>query len=450
MMFTRVVTSAWVGLLLHCSSISWNAENFRFWPRIAAGATELWAKLDDNVIKNIVREELPVWPTASGCIMISHGLVSVRTHESIKYASALEEAKVPAVYLEESMFDKLQQYISNSDKIQLLSSRTVRDFLRTKHASTALPDISSPLLKLLLEYCVLDADQEPSTSRRSLYNNLCGITFWPTMNGMLAELGKSDLLLPRSGDEAALFSEARRASTIDVNRLTEQTLKSLRADIDDCLPMIRYRTLIDLTEDWPVIYPTEPQLRSVNSWLSRTQEHDQMITTIWTWICARFKEEKKIPSRFHDLWLLPINNSRLCRVQQGAESQSLLIVSPHEQLFVFLNDLLQGHPEIPPPILDSVLLPAGSVKILRKIAKSDPKLRLACPDDLESLLEWLVAARGLLQTASIRQKRIVLEHVEKISMTTSTSTSIDRNTALATHIRSLPFFSKISSSFPFQ
>ena len=448
-LFRSCIAPAWADLLLDRSSGYWHEDGFNLWPMVTDTSIDQWNRLDDDVLDVIMKKELPVWPTAKKCVSAHEGFFTTINSETTKYTVALTEANVAVVQLEKPLFERLQQRYPGSVQITRMTPKTVRQFLRSHKAST-LPKIPRTLLKLLLEYCLLDVQQTTDDgSKKLLYNEFNGITLWPTMNGQLSAFGASDLLLPRDLEEVELFTNASRARTLDLNNLTDQTLHLLRKDIALALASVRYRRLADLSEDWPAVYPlTEPFDASVN-WTSRPMGHGELaIGRIWTWICARLEEEKQMPPQIDDLWLLPTNSLRLRRYAPGPKSQPMLIITDSEPLFEFAIDLVLKDPDAAPPVLHTELLPAVAVKLLQRNARSIPKLHGACVDHFESLLTWLVAGKELLRTASDEQKRTVLQQLEALTRYSDPITYNKRN--IAGQLRSLPIFSKISSSFPFK
>lgn len=446
-LFTDCISSAWAKLLLYRSSVSWYKEGFSLWPRVTESSIDQWNRLDDDVIDQILKEELSVWPTAKKCVSIHEGFFTTATSETVKYASAMTEAQVAVVRLEQSLFTKLQQRDSGSVQINWMTPKTVRHFLR-HHKAIMLPNMPRPLLKLLLEYCLLDVQQTSDvSSRRSLYDDLDGITFWPTLDGSLSSTGNCDMLLARDLRELELFANTRKERTLDINGLTNQTVGLLRRDINLISSKIRYRRLADLSEDWPIMYPMIEPSDGPKAWALRPTMHDeQIVGSVWGWICARLKEGEQLPPQLDDLWLLPTSSLRLRRYAPALASQPLLMISKGEPLFDVAQNMVERDPNAAPPMLDAKLLPAVAVKLLQKSARSIPKLHGACVDHLETVLAWLVVGKELLLTASDEHKRIVLQHIEML--TRNRGSNINER-SLAGGVRSLPIFSRVSSIFPF-
>ena len=447
-LFASCIASAWADLLRHRSSISWNREGFGLWPRVTELSISQWDKLADDVIDEVAKKDLPVWPTANKCVSIRKGFFSRTELDTVKYAPALTEAQAAAVYLEQPLFEKLQQRCSGSVQIIWMTPKTVRHFLRFQKPST-LSEMPHTLSKLLLEYCLLDVQQNcDSISKKPIYDDLGEIALWPTMDGKLSVSGKFYLLLPRDSMEMELFARTRKARTIDINHLTSQTLALLRKDIALFPAKIRYRRLVDLSEDWPTIYPLAEPSAGSKAWTSRSKGHGELtIGSTWTWICARLKEEGQLPPLLDDLWLLPTNNFRLRRYAPGLESQPLLIITKGEPLYELVEDIGLRDPNLAPPVLYTELLPAAAVKLLKKNARSIPKLNGACVDHLDTLLTWLVAGKELFIQSSDEQKRAALQHIETLTRSQVPISNNKRN--LPSQLRSLPIFSRVSSTFPF-
>ncbi len=447
-LFTDCISSAWADLLEHRSPVSWYKEHFSLWPRVTALPIDQWNKLDDNVIDKIIKNEIPVWPTAKKCVSIHQGFFALAKPETARYASALTEAQIAAVYLEQPLFQKLQQRDLTPVQINWMTSKTVRQFLRS-YKNSSLRKMPRSLLDLLLEYCLLDVQQmSDGSARKGLYDDLDGISLWPTLDGSLSATGKFDLLLARDVREMELFANSRKATTLDMSGLTNQTVELLRRDITLLSVKIRYRRLADLSDDWPAIYPAVEPPDGPKPWKIRPPRYEELIVNnVWSWICERLKEGDQWPSQLNDLWLLPTNNLRLRRYASDLESQPILIITKSEPLFDVVESMVLRDPETAPPILDTKVLPAVAVKLLQKNARSIPKLQGATVDHLETVLAWLVAGKELLATTPNRQKRTVLQHIEKLVR--NKGSIIDETHQLASQIRSLPIFTRISSTSPF-
>ena len=447
-LFASCISSAWAEVLAQRSSASWRVEGFSLWPRVTESPIDQWSRLDNNVIDTLVRKKLPVWPTAKKCVSIQEGLFSVVEPGTVKYASALAEAEVAAVFLERPLFEKLQQRHTGSVCIKWMVPNSVRKELRTKEAPI-LCKMPRVLSTLLLEFCLLDL-QEPSSSsfRVQVYRELDDIGLWPTLDGSLSKSGISNFLLPRDLEEMELFSESRKAETLDLNGLTAPTLDAVHKDMTLDSVGVRYRRLADLAKDWPIIYPlTEPPIVSRN-WVLRSLTHKELtIRSIWAWICARLEEEVQLPSELDDLWLLPTNSLRLRRYAPGPEAPPVLMTTESEPLFELANNLVLKDLDMAPPILDAKLLPATAVKLLQRNTRSTPKLRGTCVNDIQGYVAWLYASRELLSTESDEQKRSLMQHLEML--TRNKGSTINNKHMIAIQLRDLPIFTKITSKYPF-
>ena len=448
-LFVSCIASAWADLLVHRSSASWQEERFSLWPAVTNVPIDQWNSLADVLIDVVINKKLPVWPTAKKCVSIDRGFFSVTNPSLDKYASALTEANIPAVDLDQPMFDKLQQRYQGSTQIKWLTPKTVRQFLRHKRVST-LPNIPRSLSKLLLEYCLLDLQQAPRTdSRNTVYAQLDGIALWPTLDGQLSAYGEVGLLLPRDITEMKLFTDARKARTLDINDMTSQTLEFLSKDVDFLSARFRHRKLADLSEEWPMLYPLIEPSDDSRPWKLRSKGHGEtLISDIWKWICARCNAEGKLPTHLDGLWLLPTNNLRLRQYAPGQGSQPMLIVTKGEPLFQLANDLVSRNPDAAPPILDTEVLPVEATMLLKKRARATPKLHGASVDHLESLLDWLVACKGLLSMTTNEQKRAVMQQIETLAR--NRSLTKPQHCEIASQLRGLPIFSRINSRPPFK
>ena len=268
------------------------------------------------------------------------------------------------------------------------------------------------------------------------------------MDNSVSASGQKELLLPRNIKEMDLFADSMKGRTLDLNCLTAQTLESLMKDMVSKLANVKYRRLADLAEDWPIVYPLVEPSGGFGTWVLRSNvEKESTINKIWEWICARFEEEGQLPPQLDDLWLVPTNSLRLRQCVPCPKAQQLLIITKTEPLFGLAKNLGLKDPDMAPPILDTELLPAEAIKLLKKIARSTPRLRIAEVNDLEGLLTWLVAGRKLLSTESDEQKRYIMQHLDKPARNKGSIAT--RKQEIATQLKILPIFSRVSSEFPF-
>lgn len=447
-MFERYVSIAWVRLLLHRISSSWQEEGFSLWPRAGNSNSDPWTSLVDHVVDRVIRQKIQVWNTASNfCVDFSQGYFAIAEAESQVHVTALAKVCLPAVLLTEALFLKVTERASClSQGLRLLTPPSVRSYLRA-HKTPIPQEAASPIL----EYCLSDAIKRnvKGLSLASLYSDLDGIQFWPMMDGKLSSSSSNrKLLLPRNYEEMQMFSTARDFCTLDLQMLTRDVRELLWKDFTYLHDVVRLRTMQDLGTDWPTMYPISSADSSIQ-YPQRSCEEDSMIRNVWSWICARYKEEKQtLLSDLHKLWLLPVNNSQIRQLAPEYPAALALIIEGSEPLADFLKDVATRDPCGVPPMIDTELLTADALKLLRKHAKASPALRLTCQNHLESFVEWLVAARQVLISSSDQEKGEVLIHLEKL-IREQAYTNIP-TPRLKSLVRKLPLFSKATCSAPSQ
>ena len=445
-MFT-CVSKAWHQLLVKRNAVSWREEMFSFWPTVNFDPIELWDKLDSDLIDLAISpgSDSAIWNSCDGrCMKFSTALFAVQDQEAVTYGSALAQFRIPAVYLEQSLFQKLQERAEVLRlNIRLLSSKGVRQLLGSQES----PPVSEDHASLVLEFCLLDAikNEHEGSLRNGVYHEIQGLhPLWPTIDGKRSVPCNANLLLPRDEKEIDFFKKSRASTTLDIYRLRPAVKKLLFRDVQCLTAVMRFRALDDLKIDWPVLYPIKSDSRS-RHWMPRISQDDQLLRSVWAWINERIQEGQKInPLQIGDLWLIPMNESRIRQYSSYPESHPILLIEPHEPLFEILGKMVSPDP----PIFDTTNLSAKVIRLL----KNDRDLRhgINCTPvtDPEKLVDWLVAARTLLSDAPDHDKAILTSHLE--SMTRSSNLDGETFSALRTQLQRLPLYSKLSCVPPFK
>lgn len=444
-MFQTCVSLSWAKLLLHRSQTSWNGERFGLWPRVTSTPVDLWERLDDWVIDTIISQQLPVWNAQGKCVDITTAHLFLDGPINEKYFSAIASVMPSAVFLEETLMRKV---IALSDVLQtpkqVASSSAVRLFLR--QAALVLEAHTAPLL---LEYCLLDAlkSELQGSSRSILYEGFQGIPFWPNVDGGFSVAGH--LLLPRDEDEMDLFKAARGTETIDIKRIAPPLLTLFSNDISHISAIMRLRTISDLTADWPLIYPISQEHANSAFLLTRDGTHETTLRNIWDWIFKRYNlENGEFPPAFKELWILPVNNSRVRKFAPGGKSPLMLVASRAHSLYQLMVEIGRGAHAEAPPILDIDALSAEALKFLCKQCIETPRFRGAAISDFRHYVSWLAASRELIAAASEQQKNSVLQHLGSLAMRPNFSCHADAT--VRDNLKGLPLFNKIECSAPFE
>lgn len=441
-MFQRCAASSWVSLLLHRSQISWQEELFGLWPHTISTPSDIWSHLIDWVLDKIIIGMIPVWNTANGCVNTGQGFFSASSGEARKYASALADIRLPAVFLNRNLLEKTSERANAfSQHLSMVTPSAVQKFLRVQ------PNlVSSSTTPLLLEYCLVQAlnKNTKEKTRESIYHDLQGIAIWPVLDGTLSSL--EDLLLPRDLEEMELFLGARKSQTLDLNRLTVSVLELLLRDIKS-VPSLRFRTITDLQQDWPLLYPVTSACPNSDTLFQRPPGLDLKVGAIWKWVCARASGGEIYDfSMLETLWLLPVKDSLIRRFAPGSDSFPMLIVEKTESQYQLMADISSGSRVV--GILDTSLLPPEAIQFLRKQVKKTPQIGGACLDHLESLVAWLAVGRNSVIQVSPQQKTLLLETLSHLAKNKYFSTKVP--SALTCNLKSLPLYSKSSSVAPFK
>ena len=448
-MFDRCVSTAWASLLAYRSGVSWREEMFALWPRAEFAHSELWDKLDNSVIDIVINNNLTVWNASNGCCVdINHGFFASDDVEAKKYGPALAAASLPAVYLEGSVLRKLKQRAKLLQRdVRMLTPVTVRQFFR----QYGLPALSSEILSVLLEFCLLDAIKCPpeQEKRDTLYNDLHGMQIWPTVSGNLSCSDHADLMLPRDDAEMQLFSNSRDTKTLDISKMGPTVRKLLLSDIGNLAAVMRFRGLEDLAIDWPVMYPIITRPKNSRGWAKRAFGLDQILQNTWAWIARRVQEgQRLVLEPWRDLWLVPMNDFRVRRFSPQAIRNPLLVIEKQDPLFNSLVAITEQDPPEMPPLLDNDVLPQEARGLLRTKGPMKTDTQCTCVDDPETFVDWLVAGKEMLAKASDEEKRVFLSHLETLTRDSKFPTGL--SPTFISQLRKLPLYSRISCSSPFE
>lgn len=444
-MFQTCVSLSWAKLLLHRSHASWNEERFGLWPQVTSAPVDFWGTLDDWVIDTVIRQKLPVWNAKEKCVDITQAHLFLEGPINEKYAPAIASAMPSAVFLEETLLKKVivRSNLSQMPK-PVATSSTVRQFLRQ-----TVPVFQAHTAPLLLEYCLLNALESELQGhwRNTLYEGFQGIPFWPNVDGGFSSAG--DLLLPRDESEMDLFKAARRTDTIDIKRIPSPLLKLFWDDIDYMSAITRLRTMTDLRTDWPLIYPISQENFNPASLLTRDSAYETTLRNIWDWISKRCTlEGAEFPATCHELWILPVNNSRVRKFASHDGSPLMLVASRADSLYQLMLEIGHGAHAQAPPILEVDALSADTLNFLHEQCIKTPRFRGAALDDFKQLVAWLAESREILATVSEQHKKLVLQYLGSLAM--NPNFSLHSDTLVRDNLKVLPIFNRIECSVPFE
>ena len=411
-MFKSCVASAWANLLEHRNSKSAAEEGFGLWPRADTlyKPADIWTGLKSWIMDKVFSNQKAVWNSTNGsCIHFNQALFTSQNENSARYKAAWIAIGLPGVILEEARFTTLKDRAKLFSILPLsLTPSVVRDHLRNSMT------VSQDAAASVLEYCLLDAisNTNPHDIKR-VCSQLHGIRLWPMLNGSLeAVMNPSKALLPRNDPEMQLFSLSRPSTTLNLDKFTSKVRKFMLKYGVQTGTVARFRTLEDLALDWPTIYHVLDRVDDATVLVSRAEAQDSLLRDMWTWISDKLENQKEhIPPSMHKLWLIPISGQRVRRLAPGQNSIQALIIVKGEPLADLLGDNIAQNTQTKAALLDSKLLNDEAVRYLKTAAVMNPSLRLAVQNDVEILLEWLVAAKEGVQKLSETHKKRLLKHL---------------------------------------
>ena len=410
-MFQSFVATAWVQLLQHRNQLSCLAEGFALWPSVDIATSDLWTTVDEFVLRQIIKNEVPVWNTLTRrCVRLEEGYLTTTESNAKKFADPLSKAQLPIVNLEQSFLSKVQQIARElSRDFKMMTPKTVRSFLRRQ---SGMPTSHDDEACLILEFCLSDATGNDA-DKTFVYKDMQSLALWPILDGKLSKA--SGLFLPRDSDEMAIFLGARDHCTVDLDRLSEPTRKIVLRDILLLGPNLRHRSCKDLAPDWPKLYAVSDPSDSETNYINRPCEQDTRLRNIWTWLLARHDEEKrKFPSDLHQLWLVPLMRNQIRRLAPSGNADPTLIIGGAEHVVDLLSRMVSQSAKPAPPVLDNEMMSAGGIDRVKKSLSRDPTYHFASTDQLYSLVHWLVSARENLLGTTRDDKKTLLAHLEKL------------------------------------
>ncbi|KAL8934658.1 MAG: hypothetical protein Q9211_005115 [Gyalolechia sp. 1 TL-2023] len=455
-MFSECVSKAWTDLLFSRRSNAWKDESFRLWPRISTPESrELWSSLDDPILDRIVSKNLPVWNTVNDCVSLRDGFFAPNGENVRVYGDVFSSIHLPLISLESCMYEKVLIRASKlGSDVPTLSPHSVRHFLRENNQHEH--QMGRAYVSLLLQYCLLDFTQNAATTSESntelIRHELRDIQLWPTMQNSLAALDDTAFLLPRGEEETLLFRASRQSHALDLDCLTPPVVELLQGCAKHTSTFIRHRAISDLEIDWEHIYPM-PSPGTQLDMSPRESQNDATIQNVWNWVCARCKDEgvSSIISNTNlsKLFLVPIDGLRIRRFALGGVRYLTLIAEYDDWIRGLLDCESTGNKPKLDFVLDNRCLPAKAVKLLRLIAKKRPDTAFAAPDDLQSLMKWLVANKEGLEGHSVQHKEMLVRHLRLLTENNATSMQGTGKALLGQMIRQLPIFKQVSSVAPY-
>ena len=450
-MFSDCVAEAWTNLLVFRKNKSWSEEGFNLWPRIESEATPIWNKLDTFVIRNIIRENMPVWCSGIGCIPLTQGYFgSAASGTAELYLSAFASVQLPAVWLPPTFFGKMQLLTKQcGQSLRLNTPESVRLFLSSQDNNV----ISTHYSPMLLQYCLLDliGGTLSDSAKLDVYQQIDQLQLWPTLDGSTAAIGREKLLLPRDSDEAALFMPARYERTLDLDRLTSQVSALIHKDVASAIAKnIAYRGLESLESDWPLMYQMSHDTEAQQVPVPRDKEQDWRLNSIWAWIVARYEEGKESLPMLLKLWLVPVKSGHIRQLVPQSRGSPILVIEKEESLYWHLQAAISQEGRLDQQILDCDALSLEATTLLRSMALADPSMAIASSTRLESFVPWLVANRNSLSQASDKAKVELLTELERLSQTPPRLVVEDLKQEIAVQMRQLPLFNRLEASRPFK
>ncbi|KAI9812928.1 MAG: hypothetical protein M1827_004446 [Pycnora praestabilis] len=413
MLFKFLIPKAWAKLLEIFCQMRPTENALHLWPQDLPKPRELWDKMCGAVVDVVSHEDLPVWYTDIGHVSLRVGLL---TSESVNHRQrqAFCEAKVPVVYLPETLLLHAQRI----PKAYTLSPLAI---LKRFHQSNLDIDVSESSKLILLDYLLSDIPVD----------ELADFELFPFEDGTFRSTKLRKVFLHRDQSEKALYSREPQQN-LDINRLTSQSLKSLRTQVITA-SSVRFRQAEDLRDYF---------MSEVFGRLERSEDTivvdgvtRALIIAAWNWIWQIYtvrmplqkgpetlrwgsdRRHSELPSAvLRSLWLLPLTNGRFRRLEPLSKTMIATHVSSGVKRDIIFK-IAEIGPTNAPLILDADALSSKTLDYLLSASKIDLGLALRDGDQIDCFLQWLVESRSNLKLATAEDKEIILQIVKEWSWT---------------------------------
>ena len=435
-LFQYCVARCWTVLLNHGLAISLGEEAFSLWPRLypTYQIEDLWTGLLNWVLNIIIKEDLAIWNSINTSpTTFNQALFACQGSESFTYRASWEALKVPIVLLEPGMYDTMVK------EAHILSmSPTVLTPNLVRHHLPKVNCLSKDHAPMVLEYALSDFIRggESFSNLRPALLELAEASIWPTLEGTLqSRKGARRLLLPRNEWESLLFYTCRPEVTLQLDRLTEPVLWFLRTYVIPTDILIRYRSLTDLEVDWPCLLPLATG--SSNGPLVEYKPADKpLLSKIWHWISERCNHDHETLQKCaSSIYLLPVHGQRIRKLAAEDPLVSTLVMQVSHPLSSIFLTQIRAHPHAEVAIVDTEVLGTDATALIAVLGQTS-NWQLAMPDELTSLVEWLYAARSLVEALSALDKVSLITHLSALA------NKSDLNPNSTANLRALPLFSR--------
>ncbi|KAI9806896.1 MAG: hypothetical protein M1833_002554 [Piccolia ochrophora] len=228
---------------------------------------------------------------------------------------------------------------------------------------------------------------------------------------------------------------------MDLTTLTDSSVSLLHSHISEQkTSKIRYRTLVDLQDDWPSICG---QPCSENEFIFYDDKLPQVINKVWDWIGARLVEEMDLIDSFQSLHLLPMKGKKLRKLRGALTSPAALVTDPASKIGKLLYELTAIDELRGPPIIDKGLLAASAMETIQRLASKHPGMEIAQSNTIRFLARWLFAGKHLIVDASKSWKEEIVECLSEVLK--ETSDDHQAITEAVPMIRQLPIFRRVKN-----
>ncbi|KAL8825253.1 MAG: hypothetical protein Q9191_004522 [Dirinaria sp. TL-2023a] len=199
-----------------------------------------------------------------------------------------------------------------------------------------------------------------------------------------------------------------------------------------------------------MMYPMHLNTEVLRGSIPRDREQDWRLTSIWTWIVARYEKGKEFLPMLLKLWLIPVKSGHIRQLVPQSRGSPILIIEENESFYRHLVAAINQEETLHQQILDCDVLSSEAITLLRSLALTNPSMSIASSNRLESFVLWLVANRVSLAQAPENAKFELLIELERLSHALPQPVLEDFRQEIAVQMRQLPLFKRLETSRPFK
>ncbi len=410
-----------VKLLSHLARLHPDQSTLDWWPQHIDSSHDILSDALDNVVDIVDKECLPLWSTTVGHVTAVDALLNIG-EKSIALRNALEEAKVPVVYLP----DRLQRTVEHLFNGKILSPQRLSNFLMNKN--NHIKNWSLSTKKAVLEYIL----SGPGITEYGF------LELFPFKDGKYRSIANHATFVHRNKLEMDLFS-LEDDHNIDFDKLSDDTISVLK---NGCKSLaihnsIRHRSANDFRDYClKFVFANIPGKQDM---VPLDTEAAAFVSRAWAWI---IEQRIDITGIICDLWLVPMTNDHHRKIKPR-QSTSETVFAPTGPMGDLMRTFDIKYSSKTKPLLDTGPngLSTRAREYLMAASGTHSNLLIRNGGNMIDFTQWLYQIRTIVNSASDQEKVKVLR---VIALNLPTSLPQMERKAIGNAIGALEIFKKVS------